>query len=101
MGRTISPKMPFTPLATKRVSLLPDLRGTMTVPTTLTTVLSTSSAPAAAATSRAAIGAVISYPQSTSCNVVFGQPGVYSAAVAACGRVLAQLGGGTVAPARK
>src|SRR5262249_50073932 len=33
----------------------------MTVPTTLTTVLSTSSAPAAAATSRTAIGAVISY----------------------------------------
>jgi hypothetical protein len=61
-GPDDQPEEPFAPLATKRVSLLPDLRGTMTVPTTLTTVLSTSSAPAIAATSRATIGAVISYP---------------------------------------
>src|SRR5215470_2010050 len=67
--------MPFTPLATNRVSLLPDFRGTMTVPTTLTTVLSTISAPAAAATSRAAIGTVISYPWSTFCTVVLRSAG--------------------------
>src|SRR5215472_14848640 len=51
------------------------MRGTMTVPTTLATVLSTSSAPAAAATSRTAIGAVISYPWLFFGEVVLGQPG--------------------------
>jgi hypothetical protein len=60
----ISRKIASTTPATNRVSLLLDLRGTMTVPTTLITVPRTSSAPAAAATSRAAIGAVISNPWS-------------------------------------
>jgi hypothetical protein len=79
-GQTISPKILVTALATNRVSLLPDLRGTMTVPTTLTTVLSTSSAPAAAARSRTAIGAVISHPWSSFASRVSVSREVYSGA---------------------
>jgi hypothetical protein len=47
---------PSTSAPTQRVSQLATERGTIKVPTTLTAAVSTSRAPTAAATSRAAIG---------------------------------------------
>jgi hypothetical protein len=57
-GPVISRNTAATTRSTSRVRWLPVLRGMMTVPTTLTAADSTSSAPAAAATSRTAIGAI-------------------------------------------
>jgi hypothetical protein len=55
----ISRKAPLITAVTRRTSLLLFFRGTITVPITLATALSTSTAPAAAATSRIASGTII------------------------------------------